>query len=285
MISVLRNAFATTLIVAALVPAALLGQEAKGPSASDAAAIAGADPASLATLVEKLSPENRKAFGEMLAKDWKDRPEWAEMLIVLLKGEPINFGSGWFQPGVPKYDWKWLAEKLDANQDGQISREELPKDAPYQELLFSRLDRDGDGELRSADFDFFSRQQPTPPQMLSRLLSAILDGDSNGRITPEELQSWLKRADKDQAGFLTVDDLFDDFNRALADLNSGGDDMPGPDQMLSMFFRGELGVWGAGPKSGEDAPDFTLPTHDGKDSITLSKSKGKPVILIFGSFT
>ena len=55
--------------------------------------------------------------------------------------------------------------------------------------------------------------------------------------------------------------------------------------MLSMFFRGELGVWGAGPKPGEEAPDFTLPTHDGKETITLSKSRGKPVILIFGSFT
>jgi peroxiredoxin len=33
------------------------------------------------------------------------------------------------------------------------------------------------------------------------------------------------------------------------------------------------------------APDFTLPTHDGSGSVTLSKSRGKPIILIFGSFT
>jgi AhpC/TSA family len=274
------------VLLGALLPAVLLGQEAKPLAASEAAANSGADPASLATLVEKLTPEHRKAFAEMLAADWQDRrAEWADMLIALLKREQINLGVGWFQPGVPKYDWKWLSTKLDANKDGLIAKDELPKDAPYPDLFYSRLDRDGDGEIRSADFDFFSRQPPTTPQMLSRFLATVLDADSNGRITAEEIQNWLKGADKEQAGFLTVDDLNEDFNRAIADLNSGGDDMPGPDKMLGMFFRGELGVWGAGPKLGEEAPDFTLPTHDGKETVTLSKSRGKPVILIFGSFT
>ncbi|MGI8978906.1 MAG: hypothetical protein ACR2FY_06745 [Pirellulaceae bacterium] len=287
MFSIWLKYFGSIVLLGALLPAALFGQEAKTPSSSEAAAIAGADPANLADIVEKLTPENRKAFGEMLAKDWQDRrPEWVEMLIALLKREQINLGVGWFQPGVPKYDWKWLSGTLDANKDGLIAKDELPKDAPYAELLYSRLDRDGDGELRSADFDFFCRQPPTTPQMLSRFLSAVLDADSNGRITPEEMQNWLKGADKEKAGFLTLDDLNEDFNRAMADLNSGGEDMPGPDKMLSMFFRGELGAWGAGPKQGEEeAPDFTLPTHDGKETITLSKSRGKPVILIFGSFT
>ena len=40
---------------------------------------------------------------------------------------------------------------------------------------------------------------------------------------------------------------------------------------------------------GQKAPDFTLPTHDGKNTVTLSKLVGtkqsKPVVLIFGSFT
>lgn len=276
--------FAAALL--SIVTSPLLGQEAKPPVSNEAKDLAGAEAAALEKIVEKFTPEHRKAFGEMLAEDWQDRrPEWADMLIALLKKEPINLGVGWFQPGVPKYDWKWVAAKLDANKDGLISKEELPKDAPYAEILYSRLDRDGDGEVRPADFDFFSRQPQTTPQMLSRFLSAVIDTDSNGRITPEELQNWLQGADKEKAGFLTVDDLLDDFNRAVADLNSGPNDMPGPDQMLSMFFRGELGVWGAGPKLGEAAPDFTLPTHDGKETITLSKSRGKPVILIFGSFT
>jgi hypothetical protein len=279
------NPLLSALLIAALLSPALFGQDTKSPSSGEAAAIAAADPALLAAIVQKLSPESRKALGQMLATDWKDRPEWAEMLIAMLKQDPINLGVGWFQPGVPKYDWKWLSEKLDANKDGVVSKDELPKEGPYPELLYSRLDRDGDGELKPADFDFFSRQPQTPPQMLSRLLSALLDADSNGRITAEELNAWLKRADKEQAGFLTGEDLLDNFNEFIADQNSGPDDFPKPDEMLKMFFRGELGVWGAGPKQGEDAPDFTLPTHDGKETFTLSKSKGKPVILIFGSFT
>src|SRR5690348_6058631 len=123
------------LLPGILLAQSLVGQEAKAPIAGDAAAIAAADPALLAAIVEKLSPESRKALGEMLAADWKDRPEWGEMLIAMLKRDPINLGVGWFQPGVPKYDWKWLAEKCDANKDGMVSKEELPKDSPYGDLL------------------------------------------------------------------------------------------------------------------------------------------------------
>jgi hypothetical protein len=37
---------------------------------------------------------------------------------------------------------------------------------------------------------------------------------------------------------------------------------------------------------GAAAPDFTLPTADGKGQVTLSRFKGqKPVVLIFGSHT
>ena len=274
------------LLVASLRPVVLLGQEVKPPSEFDAAIRSGTDPAALSQVVKKIAPEDRKGFAAKLAANWPgDRPEWVEMLISLLKHEPLDFRSGWFQPIAPKYDWKWIAEKLDANKDGLVSRDEMPKDAPYPELIYARLDRDGDGELRSADFDFFSRQPPTPSQSMSRFLSAVLDADSNGRITPEELQNWFKGADKDKAGFLTVDDLLEDFSRAFADLNSGGDEMPGPDKALSMFFRGELGALEAGPKQGDEAPDFKLPTHDGKQTFALSKSRGKPVILIFGSFT
>ena len=41
-----------------------------------------------------------------------------------------------------------------------------------------------------------------------------------------------------------------------------------------------------GPKLGERAPDFTLKTVDGKESITLSKLIGaKPLVLVLGNFT
>ena len=41
-----------------------------------------------------------------------------------------------------------------------------------------------------------------------------------------------------------------------------------------------------GPKVNDPAPDFTLQTVDGKDTIQLAKRLGsKPVVLVFGSFT
>ena len=277
--------YSCILLAATMLSASVAAQEVPVPSANAAAAIADSNPNFLATVIEKFSPESRKEFAAMLSSDWQDRPEWAEMMITMLAGAEMGPGAGWYQPSQKKHDWEWFYAKFDINQDGHIARDELSIDAPYAELLFPRLDRDNDGQLQSADFDYFSRQQPTPPQMLSQLLSSVLDVDSNGRISPEELQSLLKRADKDKTGFLTGEDLYGEFSRAFSAQNAGGDDMPGPEKMLSMFFRGELGVWEAGPKLGDEAPDFTLPTHDGSQTITLSASRGKPVILIFGSFT
>jgi thiol-disulfide isomerase/thioredoxin len=104
-------------------------------------------------------------------------------------------------------------------------------------------------------------------------------------VTLEELQDFLKRADGDQTGFLTTDDLYRNFLQEFNALNSAPDDMPRPEQMLPMFFRGELGMLESGPKLGEEAIDFRLPTHDGRQTVTLSASRGRPVVLIFGSFT
>lgn len=261
----------------------------KEPDAPEAntpvAGAAGMDLATLSAIVEKLSPDHRKQFGQMLSADWRDRPEWADMLIALLQGEELRPGAGWFKLSQKRYDWSWLSAKFDANADGPVTKDELPVGTPNLDQVFSRLDRDNDGQLRLADFDYSGRQPSTPPQMMSQFLGALLDGDSNGRITPEELTEFLKRADRDKLGFLTGEDLYRDFTLAFDDLNGSEDDMPPPDKMLAMFFRGELGTFGAGPNLGDAAPDFTLPTHDGSRSVTLSQCRGKPVILIFGSFT
>jgi len=38
--------------------------------------------------------------------------------------------------------------------------------------------------------------------------------------------------------------------------------------------------------AGEQAPDFTLPTHDHQGTVTLSSHRGqRPVVLVFGSHT
>jgi cytochrome oxidase Cu insertion factor (SCO1/SenC/PrrC family) len=40
-----------------------------------------------------------------------------------------------------------------------------------------------------------------------------------------------------------------------------------------------------GPVVGSAAPDFTVKDIEGKNTVTLSALKGKPVLLIFGSCT
>lgn len=38
-------------------------------------------------------------------------------------------------------------------------------------------------------------------------------------------------------------------------------------------------------EEGEPAPDFTLPTSDGESRVALAELRGKPVLLVFGSYT
>lgn len=268
------------VLMLALCPGLCLAQN--GPMPAGTAPAPTVAPGTLQEVVQKLAPESRAKLGELLAADWKDRPEWVEMLISLLKNEEMRGTTGWFKPSDKKYDWAWLAARFDTNKDGVINQDELSGESIGFDRLFARLDRDNDGKLRSDDFDY-ANQPSTPPVMMSRFLSRLFDTDSNGRITPEEFQAFLKRADKDQAGFLTAEDLYGDFSRAFN--AQGGDETPSPEDLLAMFFRGELGIFESGPKVGDEAPDFTLPTHDGSQTVTLSGLRGKPVILIFGSFT
>lgn len=41
----------------------------------------------------------------------------------------------------------------------------------------------------------------------------------------------------------------------------------------------------AAVEEGDPAPDFTLKSPDGSSEVTLSDLRGRPVVLIFGSYT
>jgi hypothetical protein len=277
------------LALGLLLPAVVVAQDSPPPGeATETDSLTLSDrtePGLLAAVVNQLSAENRVRFGQMLAADWNDRPEWGDMLIALLQGEDLRPPFGWYRPSELKFGYDWLSAKCDANADGFIDKTELPIDTPDLDRVFSRLDRDLDGKLQRPDFDYVTSRPATVPQMASQILFSLLDTDSNGRLTNAELQNLVSDADRDKTGFLTAEDLLLEFSEEIAARNNLGNDMPGPDEMLAMFFRGELGMWESGPKLGEQAPDFTLPTHDGGQSVTLSECRGKPVILIFGSFT
>jgi len=54
--------------------------------------------------------------------------------------------------------------------------------------------------------------------------------------------------------------------------------LPGP-RIWLWARRGHL-------QAGEQAPDFTLSTHDHSNRVTLSSHRGeRPVVLVFGSYT
>ena len=61
--------------------------------------------------------------------------------------------------------------------------------------------------------------------------------------------------------------------------------MPGPAFLLfpfeTMWTKARAGTI----HPGEMAPDFTLPTLDHQSSVQLSSLRGKPVVLVFGSYT
>jgi Ca2+-binding EF-hand superfamily protein len=267
------------------------GDDAK-PRAPDVKSSAASDAALAVALLGSLTPDHMKQFGLMLEQDWRKRPEWGDMAIAILKGERMRVGMGWWQLGLKRYDWSWLRAQFDANQDGLIDRDELPEHVSLGDKWFMRLDRDLDGKLSAADFEGADSTASAGPagmlNMMSNVLFSRLDMDSNGRISLDELAEFFAKSDSASLGFLTPEDLragLDDLEMRKQPARGQGGEPPAA-EMLRMFLTGQLGWLEAGPGYGEVAPDFTLPTHDGTGTVTLSDSRGKkPVVLIFGSFT
>src|SRR5258708_5878406 len=77
-------------------------------------------------------------------------PAAGEMVGAILSGSGAGRGKGWFRRSQGRYDWKWLAGRMGADRDGVIPRKEFKGAAG----VFDRIDRDGDGKLTPADFDW-----------------------------------------------------------------------------------------------------------------------------------
>jgi hypothetical protein len=209
--------------------------------------------------------------------------EFTHMLgQIVRRGADMGPGGGWFNPGEGRYTWKWLSARCGGKE--RIS----PKEFAGPPELFIWLDRDRDGFLTAADFDWsettaFSRQMNQAQQWLRQRSAA-------GKLSKRDWEQLFEQLARGK-DYLSVDDV-----RALLNpppLPPSPAAKPGPGAgppskatLLQGLFTEEIGSIFEGPRLGQRAPDFTLATHDGKKLITLSSFfLHKPVALIFGSFT
>jgi hypothetical protein len=206
--------------------------------------------------------------------------EVVEMVTAIAKGSDMGPGDGWFHPSQGRYDWKWLAARYDKNGDGKITEEEFAGPAE----LFERLDRDRDGKITAADFDWTDRSPYLQQLRTSSGLLRALGADAGGKITPEDWEKTFRRLAKGK-GFVTPEDLRDLMYPPQEPMRGAPSGDPSALVLLKGLVDGDLGSPFEGPKVGQKAPDFRLKTHDGAREIGLSDLRGKPVVLVFGSFT
>jgi hypothetical protein len=235
-----------------------------------------------------LSSLNRD--GETWARkgsEWLLDREYVGQLLVL-GGDPVGAisGAGWFKPSQSRYTWEWLRTRYDKDGDGTITLEEFGGPREW----FEALDKDRDGALTRADFDWSSDSPLAKATARVRPLMAQLDRDGTGRITPEQWKRWFDTLGRGK-GYLTQDDLVPLF---LEKATSGkGPPNPGlPPKMylevVCAFLCCEVGSLSEGPPIDGKAPSFSLRTVDDKGRITFPAQpdrRGKPLVLIFGSFT
>jgi thiol-disulfide isomerase/thioredoxin len=104
----------------------------------------------------------------------------------------------------------------------------------------------------------------------------------DGRLTRDEWERFFEQA-ADGKDYLTTEDLRD---ALTSQPRMTTPDMPNPEILVRGLFRGEIGSMHEGPKVEDPAPDFSLKTRDGHETVRLSDHFGKkPIVLIFGNFT
>lgn len=208
--------------------------------------------------------------------------EAARMLATVRRGEALRAGVGWYSPGQSRYGWSWLAGRYDTNADKRVSRQELKGEA------FDRLDRDRDGSVTADDFDWSDRSDWAKQNGVSLRLFRAIDRDGSGKVNEQEMLAFFQKLSGEK-GHVSPDDLRDALLQAAAMESGKGKGKVNKESdagWMKGLLASDLGSPFDGPRVGTAAPDFTLPTQDGKKKVTLSDHRDKrPVVLIFGSFT
>jgi hypothetical protein len=240
----------------------------------------------VASFLDSKGLQDRKAAAEaaaFLESAYKGErpPEGVRMLVAILRGSRMGPGEGWFGPADSRYSWKWLVSRYGADPDkGGIPRSRFRG----PEAWFARLDRNQDGVITPDDLDWSDRNPYVQMSYLANRLFRQLNAQGNGHLTKEELLQFFEKASRGKDHLSP-----DDFREALLAGMFGGSrpgDAPKPAVLIRGLFAGELGSMNEGPRINEPAPDFTLKTVDGKETVHFGMRIGpKPVVLVFGSFT
>ena len=229
-------------------------------------------------------PSAKLKPSEVLEKTWPAHPEWVAMLVDILQGSQLGPGEGWFKKAVAqtRFGWDAARKAYDRDGDGSVSRNEFGG----RNEDFARLDRDRDGSLGPADFDFSPHALTPSPGMM---LFFMADADGNGKVTRDEFEGVFEALDSGQLGFVSQEELKRLFTPPARPKMAAPSSKPsGPSKavLVKGLFRQEIGSLQPGPALEEAAPDFNLKGVDGQTELTMSKSIGpKPVVLIFGNFT
>jgi hypothetical protein len=221
---------------------------------------------------------------------WLLRREYIDQLLFAATDpRGATSGGGWYRASESRYGWEWLS-KRDRDGDGAISLAEFAGPREW----FEALDKDGDGLLTKDDFDWSAGSPLTAASGKARALFDTVDTDSNGQISREEWNRWFDTMSRGK-GYLSQDDLIPLFMDRRRRPGSGGPPGgPGAPKapsnsrlaVLGSYISGDIGSLNEGPRIDELAPTFMLRSSDGKSRIPLSRENtGKPLVLIFGSFT
>ncbi len=252
--------------------------------ASNVVALAPPSSAELSALIawKQSSPDELKRVSEELQQKYTGQriPESVRMLITIAQGGMMGGSDGWFGPAQAKFNWKWLAESHQIAVDGSISAEEFRGSPEW----FARLDRNRNGAITAEDLDWSDSHPWVQHAYLVNRLLRRLDTKGDGKLTRAE---WVTFFDTvSQCGDVaTIEELRAAWLTGISESFYPGD-APTQQQLMQGLLNGELGSLYEGPSVGDRAPDFTLTTQDGKQTIHLSDVIGsKPVVLVFGNFT
>ena len=123
---------------------------------------------------------------DSLEQTWPGYPEALAMFAEIVAGNPEFGGLGWFRKAVSKtrFDWNFVAGRLDRNGDGIVDRAELKG----SDEDFRRLDRNRDSRLTEPDFDFLGDSRPEAIGIVFMSVNAfnVADRDGDSRVTPQE---------------------------------------------------------------------------------------------------